>query len=152
MQIAAVRLIDLKDGISRPIVCEVVRAIGEPTVKDKFVPVLIIAESDHELLLNPDQRLSKGEAALIQSIDKIREERTGRHRRITSRSGERPTAGQLQCASKSCAGVRRKVVYDGPLDAIAAIGLIQVGILRCIFDPIRRIRPNQAKADAIVLP
>jgi hypothetical protein len=51
-----------------------------------------------------------------------------------------------------CTGMPRKVVCDRPLDAVATISLIQLGIFRRVVDSIRRIGPNQAKALVTLVP
>jgi hypothetical protein len=57
-----VRLIHLEHVILRPIVDEVVGAIGEPTVQDWLESVMIIRHSDDELVLDPDQAVLEDEA------------------------------------------------------------------------------------------
>jgi hypothetical protein len=58
--------------------------------------IVIIAHSDHELVFDPNQQMSEGEAASVEGIYEAWEERSRGYGRIRDRSRERPFAAYAQ--------------------------------------------------------
>ena len=55
MEVANQRSVDLEDRILGAIVNEIVWTVLYPAIEDSFMPIVVIGQADHELLLYPNQ-------------------------------------------------------------------------------------------------
>src|SRR5229473_737589 len=139
MELAANGFVDFEDGVLGPVLAEIVWAVFDPAVENRFVAIVIVAASQNHLLLDPDQMVPERESGRLEGLDKSGEKRTRRHRGVTRGTGVRALGRERQRGAEKFMSFlgRKRIVDDAGLYLCALVQMPKRLVLgRDVINPI----------------